>query len=107
MLTKDENFDGYVVTTVNPGNFLFLFALSICIMPIMGLPLIARCIRKRKENQKKCVIDTSKLDDHTENLEMYLCIIPKVSNETPTTATSLLGIDNEEHPTTSSCGLRR
>jgi len=99
---KDENFDGYVATTIDPGNFLFHFALSICIMSIVGLPLFARCLQRRKENQKKCVIDTSQLDDHTGNLEMSRCVISKDIDETQTAATSSLGNDDEERSTPSS-----
>ena len=99
---KDESFDDYVATTIDPGHSLFLIALLICITSIMGLPLFVRCIKRRKENKKKCISDTSRLDDHIGNLEKSLCTIPKDIDETQTTATSSLGIDDEERSATSS-----
>jgi len=99
---KDESFEDYVATTIDPGNSLFLIALFICIISIVSIPLFVRCLKRRKENQKKCISNTSKLDDQIGNLGISLCIIPKDIDETQTTATSSLGIDDEERSATSS-----
>ena len=102
-----ESFDDYVATTIDPGNSLFLIALSICIVSIVALPLLGRCLKRRKENQNKYKSD-SRVDDQIGDLEIALRTIPKEINErlneTQTTAISgeQPGIDNDEHSTTSS-----
>jgi hypothetical protein len=107
-----ESFDDYVATTIDPGNSLFLIALSICIVSIVALPLLGRCLKRRKENQNKYYKSDSRVDDQIGDLEIALRTIPKeinetlneTLNETQTTALSgeQLGIDNDEHSTKSS-----
>jgi Na+-driven multidrug efflux pump len=72
----DVSFDEYVATTTDPGCFLFLTALFICIVSIVALPLCVNwppcvsCLERIRKYWSKNNIDAITVDNDTGEVEL-------------------------------------